>query len=325
MISIARGGLGFDKRIPNEKDVEAVAVSMDSSSSFIVNGVNISEYYIKDKNAIEATLNAHRAVVKQVLEDKSIIYPIYGSKDVTFAEEGVDEITKDYYRLNISYKLKNGSYINRTYDGCFYGDEFDRLSKIVKKQNNIVGNLMKIPASYLSYVEITDTVNDRSTGLDEFTEKGKKEIYEELRNAAKKDYDQMGEKFFSTKNMKWQLALSFIEDTYNGDDNQIYVTLNISKKHKNLYKFLIDNGYENIELINLKQEMHSGQDNNYGTMTGKEQRTVYFKVPKYWNNTKEIRAFYTTVINLIFTQHLLVLKNQNVRELREIFGNIHIL
>ncbi len=99
------------------------------------------------------------------------------------------------------------------------------MSKIVKKQNNIVGNLMKIPASYLSYVEITDTVNDRSTGLDEFTEKGKKEIYEELRNAAKKDYDQMGEKFFSTKNMKWQLALSFIEDTYNGDDNQIYVTL----------------------------------------------------------------------------------------------------
>lgn len=291
LISIARGGLGFDKRIPNEKDVEAVAVSMDSSSSFIVNGVNISEYYIKDKNAIEATLNAHRAVVKKVLEDKSIIYPIYGSKDVTFAEEGVDEITKDYYRLNISYKLKNGSYINRTYDGCFYGDEFDRLSKIVKKQNNIVGNLMKIPASYLSYVEIIDTVNDRSTGLDEFTEKGKKEIYEELRNAAKKDYDQMGEKFFSTKNMKWQLALSFIEDTYNGDDNQIYVTLNISKKHKNLYKFLIDNGYENIELINLKQEMHSGQDNNYGTMTGKEQRTVYFKVPKYWNNTKEIRAF----------------------------------
>ncbi len=67
---------------------------MDSSSSFIVNGVNISEYYIKDKNAIEATLNAHRAVVKQVLEDKSIIYPIYGSKDVTFAEEGVDEIRK---------------------------------------------------------------------------------------------------------------------------------------------------------------------------------------------------------------------------------------
>ena len=55
--------------------------------------------------------------------------------------------------------------------------------------------------------------------------------------------------------MKWQLALSFIEDTYNGDDNQIYVTLNISKKHKNLYKFLIDNGYENIEtaLIDLKQ------------------------------------------------------------------------
>lgn len=37
--------------------------------------------------------------------------------------------------------------------------------------------------------------------------------------------------------------------------------------------------------------MHSGQDNNYGTMTGKEQRTVYLKVPKYWNNTKEIRAF----------------------------------
>ena len=113
------------------------------------------------------------------------------------------------------------------------GNEFDRLSKIVKKQNNIVGNLMKIPASYLSYVDITDTVNDRSTSLDEFTEKGKKEIYEELRNAAKKDYDQMGEKFFSTKNMKWQLSLSFIEDTYNRRiGNQTYITLNISKKHR---------------------------------------------------------------------------------------------
>ena len=26
-------------------------------------------------------------------------------------------------------------------------------------------------------------------------------------------------------------------------------------------------------------------------MTGKERRTVYFKVPKYWDNAKEIRAF----------------------------------
>lgn len=32
--------------------------------------------------------------------------------------------------------------------------------------------------------------------------------------------------------MKWQLSLSFIDDTYNGDGNQVYVTLNISKNIK---------------------------------------------------------------------------------------------
>lgn len=142
---IFTGALGYDTKIPDEKDVEGVIIKYRYDESFIVRGKDIINTYQNDKNTINETIKVHQSIIDKVKKNKckGILYYMNRNE--------YDAYTKSSDTI-IKYKLKNGKEITRMY----YGGEIpsEQVESIEKLVHDDVDILEKIPQKYVASINI---------------------------------------------------------------------------------------------------------------------------------------------------------------------------
>jgi hypothetical protein len=230
---IMTGGFGFIARVPDVDNVEKAVISF-SDSSFIVNGKDINKIEITDKDDLQLVVDSHKKIV-DTIENKRTLF--YGFE---YDDNGYFDSINEY---NITYTLKNGTTLTRSYDD--YGllsclNDSDYIEKLYKKTDS--DNFLNIPNSYCSniYFEFNGDNPFDSTGeydgynfnnyenSDYLLESGNEtesEFTLELLKALKDDYKEVGD----------------ISDTV--DKNSILVTITYSTQDSNSL-FSGENSYE---------------------------------------------------------------------------------
>lgn len=129
---IFTGAMGFDKKIPDAKNVEAVKVEYRYADTFMVRGQDLINTYESDKDTINEAIKIHKAIVDNVKKNKY--------KGMFY------HVNRDYYSVNsqaigtrIKYKLKNGKTITRTYNGGeIPNNQVESIEKLVSDEKDIL-------------------------------------------------------------------------------------------------------------------------------------------------------------------------------------------
>lgn len=279
---IISGGFGFDKRVPDVDDVMEVSVNLDDEGRYIVNGINIKENYTDNKQLIQTVLDIHKDVIQEELKAKQGTYPIVQGRNVTYAGENEEKYVANY--INISYRYKDGSEMKRSYVGSFSGEKFQKLKKYVEDNSNKLNILEKVPTEEIYTVDLYNREKKYTVTLSydvgSLEEQAKKD---RLKAAIIKDYSSLGKKKYQSG--KKIYSLCFICGNSAGDYMEI--KCKVTKDCKNTLKIL-NESYKNTDLLLLEQTLTSGFYDKNPEMSGEE--TVYFRVPKDWDNNTEIRA-----------------------------------
>lgn len=131
--SMCTGFFGYDNYVPELDEIESVSFNADAPAYF-VDGVNILEHNITDKEVIKKAVKAHKDELKykssfdkaHMLDRLSLFTDDYDNIYNTFSEDG-----EPFYRYHITYKLKNGNTVSRVYDNVYANQiDDDGLSNI---------------------------------------------------------------------------------------------------------------------------------------------------------------------------------------------------
>jgi hypothetical protein len=158
--SMCTGFFGYDNYVPELDEIESVSFNTDRSA--YVDGVNILEHNITDKEVIKKAVKAHKDELKykasfdkaHMLDRLSRFTEDYDNIYNTFSEDG-----EPFYRYHITYKLKNGNTVSRGYDNVYANQiDDDGLSNIdfllsnTYKEN--ISPLFICDKKYLAAVEL---------------------------------------------------------------------------------------------------------------------------------------------------------------------------
>ena len=296
VVVIITGAFGYDERVPDVQDVQAVSVTMDGQGSYHVNGKDIRRNYISERDLIENVVAAHRVIIKQEMTAKQGTYPIdLGSN----SEHAIYNDEEDHVvgEVEISYRLKNGEIINREYIGIYSQEEIEKLSQSLGLYTNELQILKEIPLNEMDRIDLEDKQNIR-INITESVEKIKK-----IKDAVIKDYISLGGERVTSGTIAYILYFP----CYNLRDEYIEIKIPITKKCKNTMKIL-DTEYKNKELIYYQQTlMFNG---NIYSNSESSKKTVYFRMPDSWDKGAKISAvLYDSAIDGFSSNGLMDVRN----------------
>lgn len=276
---IVTGAFGYDERLPEMNDIKEVSVYVDDADSYIVNGRDVKENYSNNEQLIELLLNVHKDIVKEKLEDKKGIYPIIPDTDLS----DEDYVFSD---IHMSYKLKSGKIIQRNYRGRFKGERIEQLRNYAEMTMDSKRLLEILPINEMSDVNLEK--DSYSVSLMEYVYNESsakvKASMEQLKEALLKDYKTINKESLTEKKSLYTLGFGY----QNSRGQSIWFTCIVTKECKNTLAF-IEKNYPNTDLMSLEQGINSEYLEEY-RFTGKNEKTVYFKVPDEWDDKAEIRA-----------------------------------
>lgn len=274
VVVIITGAFGYDKRVPDVEEIEAVSVVLDGQGSYYVNGKDIRKNYIRERELIEDIVAAHRTIIKQEITLKQGTYPIDVSTQVVHAvyEDEEDYITEE---VEISYQLKNGEVIHRDYIGNYSGEEIVKLSQSLELYTNEIQMLKEIPLNEIDRIELEEE-QDMRINITGSVDKIKK-----IKDAVIKDYDSLGGEKVDLGDKIYTLYFP----CYNSREDYIEIKIPITEKCKNTMKIL-DTEYKNKRLLYYEQTLTFGG----GRYSKAAKKTVYFRTPDEWDKDVKVSA-----------------------------------
>ncbi len=286
-IIVATGAFGYDTYVPDENDVKEVAVNINNDTEFYVDGKNVNFIYIADKDIIKQVISAHKSAIDMAKTVKKSFYPFNYSEHITYArDKNQQEITIDdsYSTLRISYKLKNGKMVNRYYQIWKYDN------KLAKKLENYKSNAEKlemIPDNNIDFVGLSlkkdFSFEDEDADFTYYEKDEKKKAVGDvyiLKKAIIKDYKEGN--LNSTKNGQCTIVFSCSDK----EANNIYLQFRITDKCKNTLEALENKNYTYL----CVKEKIAQSVYNTDPVDKKSYRTIYFEMPKSWENNGNLYA-----------------------------------
>lgn len=262
---------GLFYKVPNVNSVRSVELSYTSNGYY--NQESIKVMY-KDKEAIADIASYHELVLKNHLseDDKD---PYYEDIDeYGYYKYDYYNYERDFSQIGISYKMKNGTTINRSY----YGNdgEYD-LIKHLEESNEFKEASIKLVEKNLTNIEQIFLIDEINEDINEninsimVKDKGAKQLLE----AIAKDI-RAGENIFRTDKSTKILGMLNVHRTV--DDMSYPWTMDITENHINTISYFTQKGYSsffaadkdrfpnadtglyNIYLINTDEFLNAGTD-----------------------------------------------------------------
>lgn len=311
VLVIVTGAFGYDNRIPDVDEVQAVSVNLDTDASYIVDGKDVRENYSTNKQYIKTTVEVQKDIIRKEVKKKKGLYPLMENVEGTSYDEEEDYVAST---INISYKLKNGKTIKRVYDGVYMGENVEQLKKYAEEAVNQKRLMQLIPdtdlvEAYCENIQKRYTIN-LLTG--EYVMFNRSDI-KKLKDAVIEDYNNVDKDKIRKKDVLYILEFGY--DNYKGE--YISVNCSITDQFKNTLNVLNDKEFNNMDLTYLQQS--STPSSSVGQFTGKDERTVYFKTPDDWDKNTKIRAM---LYNESYDEWLLFDFNSPRTNCEKVKGNI---
>ncbi|MCI9617902.1 MAG: hypothetical protein HFG31_07870 [Eubacterium sp.] len=293
VVVIITGAFGYDERVPDVRDIEAVSVALNGQGSYHVDGKDIRKNYISERAFIETVVGAHKVIIKREMAEKDGTYPIdMSTHHATY--EGDEEYVAE--EVEISYRLKNGEIIHRDYIGIYSEEEVVKMSQSLGLYKNEMQTLKEIPLDDIDRIEMEEE-QDIRINLTGSSDKIKK-----MKEAVMRDYDSLG----IEKADFGEVVYTLYFPCYNSRDEYIEIKIPITQKCKNTMKIL-DTEYKNIELLYYEQSLTFN-----GDMYSKAaKKTVYFRMPDKWDKEAKVSAvLYDSDVDGFSSNGLMDVKNQ---------------
>ncbi len=292
VVVIITGAFGYDERVPDAQDVQAVSVALDGQGGYHVDGKDIRKNYISERTFIDNVVDAHKVIIKQEMAKKQGTYPIdMSTHHVTY------EGDRDYVEeVEISYQLKNGEIIHRDYIGIYSEEEVVKLSQSLGVYTNEIETLKEIPLDEIDRIELEEE-QDMRIHMTDSADKIRK-----IKEAVMKDYDALRIEKVDFGEVIYTLCFP----CYNSRDEYIEIKIPITQKCKNTMKIL-DTEYKNKELLYYEQSLTFN-----GDMYSKAaKKTVYFRMPDKWDKEAKVSAvLYDSDADGFSSNGLMDVKNQ---------------
>lgn len=287
VLVIITGALGYDERVPDIDEVKEIGVNLGYGGSYTVDGVDIMKNYTDNESLISDTIDVHKAIIEKENVKKHGMYPIV-RVDNYDEEEYSDE---DYYehitnRVDISYKLKNGTILNRVYIGDFSDKKIQVLKNVSEELPSQISILKKMPNHDIQNISLNDGKEGEAYTVDLFYEDNTVKNGK-LKDAIIKDYDTIGEMKIEEADPPMYIFYFYCVNSRNESAG---IELPVTKECVNTTKALKELGIKNTELLYLKQGIMESESSDKAEFTGKNERTVYFKAPAEWDAQTEVRA-----------------------------------
>lgn len=292
VVVIITGAFGYDERVPDAQDVQAVSVALDGQGGYHVDGKDIRKNYISERTFIDNVVDAHKVIIKQEMAKKQGTYPIdMSTHHVTY------EGDRDYVEeVEISYQLKNGEIIHRDYIGIYSEEEVVKLSQSLGVYTNEIETLKEIPLDEIDRIELEEE-QDMRIHMTDSADKIRK-----IKEAVMKDYDALRIEKVDFGEVIYTLCFP----CYNSRDEYIEIKIPITQKCKNTMKIL-DTEYKNKELLYYEQSLTFNGD-MYSKAAKKK---VYFRMPDKWDKEAKVSAvLYDSDADGFSSNGLMDVKNQ---------------
>ncbi|MGN1131221.1 MAG: hypothetical protein ACI4Q8_07710 [Ruminococcus sp.] len=116
-VVLATGFAGYESYVPKSEDVKSVSFT-DGATYMVGNENIIKNNHSEDKELIEKTVNAHKAICDEYNKKPLTMFQLSGVNIVNTLENMFnvsDRYYYDYNRLKITYTLNNGTKVDRIY------------------------------------------------------------------------------------------------------------------------------------------------------------------------------------------------------------------
>ncbi len=234
---------GCVTNVPNVDDVEKVNVSFNDSyfgEEFYVDGKNILNLESSDKDVIEKTTDAHRAVTDALEEKSGGLYVPYSGDYSAYTPVLYDEFVSEF---RITYTMKDGSSIVRVYNE-------NNLNMLTSDAKKAIADLQKSFDYKIVGRAPLNKCSDFSMEVqgfgDDILESGYYDIYddsvrEKLIENINKDYEEVGDLSDEISKELWD------EEEYTGNGECAEVNIEYSDGRGNIYsEYIIFNSkYKN--------------------------------------------------------------------------------
>lgn len=277
LIIVTSGGFGYDSRIPKSDDVAKVNIKPQHGDEFYINGVDCLSFMSDDAEKINAAVKYQKKIIEeQKQKKKKGLYPIFSYE--YFGEES----------LKIKYFLKDGSVMERCYDGISV-----KIPKELKDRENIkIRAINNIPAKYLASVYVEDKgyniIDSWNYESEERYKADRKEVIEkgsQLIDAIKKDIAAKG---LVKSEDKAKNIVELYYDSGAPDYSYFSTEIYISKEYTNTLKVIAELTKNTNKSYNyLLDSPICAEYRDYMIHT-EVVREVYFKVPDTWNPNEVI-------------------------------------
>ena len=250
---------GYEVRIPDVSEVKEVAISNYYNSNFT-----------NDEDVIAEAIKAHESIIET-------------------PPSSIKQNVPDYYHMSISYTLKNGKRIYRSYPDLSRSERDDIMTKLYthKAYRLASDDLHKIDTKFLDYMRINFSPSpDYSYS---FNIEGKEKLREFL-SVWKKDIEVLGykEKILESDGI-FSIIPMYTEDFYNLSDTQtqsMFHGTSFFAGYKNTIKFLRENGYLEDIFKTTNYSCYISKT-SYKIETGKEG----YVTRQYYADKKEVSAY----------------------------------
>lgn len=311
--SLAFGGFGADKYIPQSSEISSVEITSSDSSMLGMTyslmgqmaklfGSNIYSAYYSDDDTIicngEESINAAVALHEKIIKNLNSVNPVpyyistFGDPYPLYVYENYDD--EDYYdgddsyymnpsSLKLIYHMKNGTTVERSYSEGYYGNiymtsELENIEAIASKENS--AQLMSFLSDKSS--EITSiNIMSKWYGADNsvFNSKNlvdemKKALFEDMNNDAEKQDDDRYDSVFC------KIIVRYREN----DSSEKQTNISVPYSYKNSVKLLSQYGYTtSLNLIYDYESQSIGVSQFFldgSGMLSKEAAEQYFTLPE---------------------------------------------
>lgn len=317
---VTSGAFGYDTRVPDESEIKEVSINV-GNDSFKIDGKNVLERYTDNKNAIQSVVKIHQKMIAYAKKNKHVgLYAMEPSYD--YYEYSASEDYDDYDNasdVKIIYKLKDGKTMRRYYSDAFccnsgVAKEILMLSK-QKCFSDEDYMMTAIPEKYVSGITIgvrDDDVygvydDDADVEADECTysfwldknyhKEYKKEKVSKLLSALKKDIQKNGlykEKESDIGKFRgYEICIEYEsvqDDRYDAVETIQTGMIQIPETYVNTLKALEETGYGNVTYYSMTTDDKAFDHEDMLSEYKDSDRSIYFTVPKSWNQNLEIRC-----------------------------------
>lgn len=291
-IFIATGLFGVDMYVPNENDVVSVSLSWDSFTGdkaeklkemgkdrYVIKyddwyidsntkEIKVLDEYINDKDFIKDAIEIHKIIADDLHNVNGALYSFDRHNDYYFSKD----ISYRYEPFVVSYKLKDGSVVNRYYlPGDF---DYNKIADLYKK---LLGSKeIKCASTLLLHISIDDItgfsiISDDSSYSQDFT-----------LNLDDRRYKVTNKEFLGKLIPTLKKEIEQDNHFYNplDDEYQVHVNYDNNKTTTNIPSIGSYNGYSDEELL------HYGIIEEYITIPKENYPETWKIIEEYSNSSK---------------------------------------